>query len=48
MASTASAGALKSGESETTLPIIAQLRNVACPQQLTSHCLVVSGLAWDA
>jgi len=31
MASTASAGALKSGESETTPPIIARLRNVTCP-----------------
>ena len=48
IASTASAGALKSGESETTPPIIARLRNVTCPPQLTSHCLVVSGLALDA
>ena len=31
MASTASAGALKSGESETTPPIIARLRNVTYP-----------------
>ena len=31
MASTASAGELKSGELETTPPIIARLRNVTCP-----------------
>ena len=31
MASTASAGELKIGESETTPPIIAQLCNVTCP-----------------
>jgi len=31
MATTASAGALKNGESETTPPIIARLHNVTCP-----------------